>query len=110
MTMLHQWFRFEYRLGFAEKGEACTGCKRQFKLNESIMVMRYQRESDGKFGPPVERWHEICYDLLIVPRYGRDVAPRVGPGGGYMVRDDRTNRPHDEQRRRFTRGDANWKV
>jgi len=99
MTQLHNWYESLWRIGFAESGESCEGCHQLFIPNFPIMVKRY-RELDhggaptGRVTPISERWHPTCFDMLYLSRMRADDAPRLGTGGGKIVRGDQRDSFH----------------
>jgi hypothetical protein len=98
VQQLHNWGRVEYRLGKSEHGDRCTGCRQYIALNTTVVVKRqltdYTRKSpDGRhlplWGPPLETWHEICFDLVVVAHYrslGRQI-PGIGPSKEFVIID-----------------------
>ena len=84
MTMLHQWLQEEYRLGTAEPGEACRGCRRQLALYERCVTLRQRHLERDLWGPPIEIWCMTCVELLD----GTGHAIVIGPRGGQITRQD----------------------
>lgn len=93
--ILHQYLQEEWRIGYSEPGEHCSGHGAALPINTQCLILRARHIERDLWGPPLQVYCMTCADLMDV---------RVGPKGGAIRRDDDFRNDYASLTREFWNG------